>query len=70
MRPQIEHIQSKLSRSISVLAQADHALNQKSIHILNCSLQLSYLNSYSEVWGKDRSTTIVHPAKKSNENHP
>ena len=36
----IKHVQSKLSRSISVLSKAKHILDHKSLHILYCSLIL------------------------------
>lgn len=57
-KPHIRHVQSKLSRSISVLAKAKHALDHKSLHILYCSLILPYLNYCSEIWGNTYKSTL------------
>ena len=42
-KPHTKHIQSKVSRSISVQSKAKHVLDHKSLHILYCSLVLPYL---------------------------
>ena len=49
-KPHIKHIQTKLSRSISVLCKAKHFLNNKSLHIRYNSLILPYLYYCSEIW--------------------
>lgn len=67
----VKHFQSKLSRTISVLAKAKLALKQKSLHILHFTVQnvkCPYLNYCSEVWGNSwhlqACTTILK--KKNN----
>lgn len=57
-KPHIKHVQSKLSRSISVLAKAKHILDQKSLHILYCSLVLPYLDYCAEIWGNTYKSTL------------
>ena len=54
----IKHVQSKLSRSISVLSKAKQILDHKSLHILYCSLISPYLQYCAEVWGNTYKCTI------------
>ena len=72
-KPHIKDLENKLSKSISVMAEVKHILNNKSLHILYNSLVLLYLTSCSEVWGvnyksslqplsllQKRAITIIH----------
>lgn len=51
LKSHIKYIQTKLSRSISILAKAKHILDCRSLYILYCSLVLPYLMYCVEVWG-------------------
>ncbi len=57
-KPHIKHIQTKLSRSISVLSKVKHFLNNKSLHILYNPLILPYLNYCSEIWGNTYKSSL------------
>lgn len=46
-----KHLQTKLSRSISVINKAKQFLGHNSLHILYCSLLFPYLTYCVEVWG-------------------
>ena len=59
-KPHIKHIQTKLSRSISILAKAKQFLNSKSLLILYNSIVLPYLSYCSEVWGNTYRSSL-HP---------
>lgn len=52
-KPHIKHVQTKLSRSISVINKAKQVLDHNSLHILYCSLVLPYLTYGVEVWGNN-----------------
>ena len=54
----IKHIQSKLSRSISILNKVKQVLDQKSLLILYCSLVLPYLTYCAEIWGNNYKSSI------------
>ena len=54
----IKYVQSKLSRSISVLGKSKHILDYKSLRILYCSMVLPYLNYCSEVWGNTYKSSL------------
>ena len=58
-KPQIKHVKSKLSRSISVLGKAKHILDHNSLHILYCSMILPYLNYCVEVWGTTYKSSLL-----------
>ena len=58
-KPHIKHGKSKLSRSISVLCEAKHILDQKSFHILYCSMILPYINYCVEVWGNTSKISLL-----------
>lgn len=57
-KPHINHIRNKLSWSISVLSQAKHFLDHKSLHILYNSLILPYLSYCAELWGNTYKYTL------------
>ena len=57
-KPHIKHIQTKLSRSISVLCKAKHFLNNKSLHIFYNSFILPYLYYCSEIWGNTYKSSL------------
>ena len=59
-KSQIKHVQTKMSRCITVLNKAKHALDHKSLRTLYCTLVLPYLIYCVEVWGNNYMTTI-HP---------
>lgn len=64
-----KHLQTKLSRSISVLSKAKHLLHYKSLCLLYCSLILPYLEYCVEVWGNTYKTSLqplCNLQKKSN----
>ncbi len=54
----INHVHSKISRSIAVLNKAKQVLDTKSLHILYCFLVLPYLTYCSEVWGNNYKTSF------------
>lgn len=56
----ISHVQRKVSQSISVINMAKHALNEKSLWILYCSLVLPYFTYCAEVWGNNCKIAL-HP---------
>ena len=47
----IQHVQGKLSRSISILYKVRNILDSHSLHTLYCTLFLPYLHYCSEIWG-------------------
>ncbi len=51
-KPQISHIQSKISpMTIVIMGKSRHILDYKSLYILYCSLLLPYLSYCVEIWG-------------------
>uniref|UniRef100_A0A672GYN6 Reverse transcriptase domain-containing protein n=1 Tax=Salarias fasciatus TaxID=181472 RepID=A0A672GYN6_SALFA len=54
----IKHVQSKLARSIGVLAKARHVLDITSLKLLYHSLVSPYLSYCAEVWGNNYKTAI------------
>ena len=58
-KPHIQHVQAKVSRSISVLSKAKYLLNSKALHIVYCSLILPYLNYCVEVWGNTYKSSLL-----------
>ena len=54
----IKYIQTKISRSISVLGKSKHILDYKALRILYCSMVLPYLNYCSEVWGNTYKSSL------------
>jgi hypothetical protein len=54
----INHVQSKLSRSIAVINKAKQVLDQKSLHMLYCSLVLPYLIYCVEIWGHNYKSSL------------
>ena len=55
----IKYIQTKVSRSISVLSKAKHFLDFNSLRMLYCSLVLPYLNYCCEVWGNTYKSSLT-----------
>jgi len=54
----IKYICTKISRSISVMAKARNFLDNKSPHILFCSLVLRNLNYCTEMWGNTYKSSL------------
>ena len=54
----IKHVQSKLSRSISILNKVKQVFDQKSLCILYCSLVLPYLTYCADIWGNNYKSSI------------
>lgn len=57
-KPHITHVQTKLSKNISVLAKVKHILNNKSLHILYNSLVSPYLTHCSLIWGNTYKSSL------------
>ncbi len=50
-KPHINHIRTKLAKSVAILGRTRYMLDYKSLHILYSSLVLPYLYYCVEVWG-------------------
>lgn len=56
----IRHIKTKIAKNISVINKIKHVIEYKALHLLYCSLVLSYLSYGIEIWGNNYKS-LVHP---------
>ena len=57
-KSQVNHVRSKISRSIGVLSKVRHFLNYRSMNTLYSTLILPYLTYCVEIWGNACKTTL------------
>ena len=57
-KPHIEHVQSKVSRSIAVIHKAKQLLDHNSLCTLYCSLVLPYIHYCAKIWGNTCKTSL------------
>uniref|UniRef100_A0A3B3I2D7 Reverse transcriptase domain-containing protein n=1 Tax=Oryzias latipes TaxID=8090 RepID=A0A3B3I2D7_ORYLA len=59
-KPHIRHIQTKVSKSISIVNKSKHILGYNSRYLLYCSLILPYFAYCIEIWGNKYKSSL-HP---------
>uniref|UniRef100_A0A8C7XUM2 Reverse transcriptase domain-containing protein n=1 Tax=Oryzias sinensis TaxID=183150 RepID=A0A8C7XUM2_9TELE len=57
-KPHIRHIQTKVSKSISIVNKSKHILGNNSRYLLYCSLILPYFTYCIEIWGNNYKSSL------------
>uniref|UniRef100_A0A669C5X4 Reverse transcriptase domain-containing protein n=1 Tax=Oreochromis niloticus TaxID=8128 RepID=A0A669C5X4_ORENI len=55
----INHVTTKMSKTIAILYKTKHVLNKKSLYTLYCSLLLPYMTYCLEIWGNAYKTNTL-----------
>ncbi len=54
----INHVKTKISKSIAILNIIKHIFNEKALYILYCALIVPYITYCVEVWGHAYKTNL------------